>query len=259
MTTTSAAPDGTREDMALAFRGTAYFLRLLAQLPEIAYDEPGQPAAPADRRTTIAAVGYDARGWANLAFALRTGSRHPATFVAGEREAAISACVTLPGHALRHLVEHSAMHLAVEWRDLPAGGWGRVGLDGRGDPLPVSRTPWLRARQTWLAAVDLGIGGRFADFPPVVLERLVTEHGGTILLEGEQHQVRWRGSMLTGTLESIARHMLRGPIAPNDSTPPIPAHGPRPAARRPRVLASSRHPTTLSRHVGQPRSLKEQA
>lgn len=214
MTGTRTAPGGPREDLTLAHRGTAYFLRLLAQLPERAYDEPGHPAAPDDRRTTIASVGYDARGWANLASALREQRRDAATFAIGERETSISSGATLPPRALRHLVGHSAVQLAVEWRDLPAAGWDRAGVDGEGDPLPISRTPWLRARQVWLAAIDLGSGGTFADFPPVLIDRLIAEHGGSILDRGDEQRVRWRGTTLSGSPASIARRMLRRSSTP---------------------------------------------
>ena len=166
---------GPADELLLAFRGTAYFLRWLALLPERAYDEPGAPSAERDRRTTIATVGYDARGWARLAEQLREGRPHPATFAPGERESSIASGATLPPRALRHLVEHSAVHLAVEWRDLPARAWHGIGLDEAGHPLAIADTPWLRARQTWLAAVDLGSGASVADFPSAVLDRLMVE------------------------------------------------------------------------------------
>lgn len=171
---------GPAEDLLLAYRGTAYFLRFLAQLPEQAYDHPGHPDAPADRRTIIATVGYDARGWAGLAEAIREGSPGPATFAPGERDAAISLGASLPPRALRHLVEHSAVHLAVEWRDLPAEKWNGQGVDDRRAPIAIDHTPWLRARQTWFAAVDLGMGGSFSDFPASMIDRLRAEPGGRI-------------------------------------------------------------------------------
>lgn len=208
--TTQGAPV---EDVLLAYHGTAYFLRLLAQLPEYAYHRPGHPDAPADRRTTIATVGYDARGWSALAAGLREGRSAVATFAVEDRERAIASGATLPPRALRHLVEHSAVHLAVEWRDLPADAWSRHGVDHDGVPLAVARTPWLRARQTWLAAVDLGMGGTFSDFPISLIDRLIDEQGGTTTRHDDGYHVQWRGMALTGTPASIARRMLRTPPA----------------------------------------------
>jgi maleylpyruvate isomerase len=34
---------------------------------------------------------------------------------------------------------------------------------------------WMRNREVWIHAVDLGNGARFCDFPPVVLESLLTD------------------------------------------------------------------------------------
>lgn len=166
MTGARTALGGPTEELLLAYRGTAYFLRWLAQLPERAYGQPGAADAPADRRTTIATVGYDARGWAHLAEALAAGESAPRAFSAGERDAAIELGATLPPRALRHLVEHSAVHLAVAWRDLPADDWHRAGLGADGERLWTSDVPMLRARQTWEAAVALGNGAHRDDFPP---------------------------------------------------------------------------------------------
>ncbi|GAA1846122.1 maleylpyruvate isomerase N-terminal domain-containing protein [Agromyces salentinus] len=211
MTGARTALGGPTGDLLLAYRGTAYFLRWLAQLPERGYDQPGHPAAPADRRTIIATVGYDARGWANLAESLREERPLAATYAPGERAAAIVTGATLPPRALRHLVEHSAVHLAVEWRDLPVAAWNGFGVDDRGAPIAIARTPWLRARQTWLAAVDLGTGGSFSDFPTEVLDRLILETGATITRRGDEYDVTWRDSTLTGTPSAIARRMSRAP------------------------------------------------
>ena len=208
---------GPTEDLLLAYRGTAYFLRWLAQLAERDYQKPGHPNALADRATTIATVGYDARGWANLVEALRERRANAATFAIGEREEAIASGSSLPPRALRYLVEHSAVHLAVEWRDLPAEAWGEHGIDDRNNALPVVCTPWLRARQTWLAAVDLGTGGSFSDFPPSMLDRLIVEEGGVISRHGNDSFVQWRGATFTGSSSSIARQILRGKTSPQNS------------------------------------------
>lgn len=202
---------GPATDLLLAYRGTAYFLRWLSLLPESSYGETGHPLAPTDRRTTIATVGYDARGWATLAEGLRERRPAPATFQSGEREAAILQGATLPPRALRHLVEHSAVHLAVEWRDLPAAEWSGHGVDENGALLPADCTPWLRARQVWLAAVDLGNGGTFSDFPSALIERLIVNEGATIVRENDdEYRVEWNGSVLAGPLSRVAQSILRG-------------------------------------------------
>lgn len=96
MTENRTAPGGPRVDLTLTYHGTAYFLRWLMQLPERAYDEPGHPAAPADRCRTVVTFGYVARGWAKLAEALRERHARVATFAIGEWDTAITSGATLP-------------------------------------------------------------------------------------------------------------------------------------------------------------------
>ncbi len=68
------------------------------------------------------------------------------------------------------------MTLDVAWRDLPEERWGvsvRL-LDGR--EVSVAETIWLRSRELWRRAIDLGNGGRLSDAPPRVQARLTEEH-----------------------------------------------------------------------------------
>jgi maleylpyruvate isomerase len=164
MTGARQALGGPSADLLLAYRGTAYFLRALSQLSERDYDEPGRPGAES-RRRTIAIVGYDARSWAQAAQRVREGRADPAGFEVDEREEAIALGETLAPRAHRHLVEHSATHLRVEWRDLPASLWARRVRESDGARYPLEEIPRRRALQTWTAAVDLGTGARTADLP----------------------------------------------------------------------------------------------
>jgi maleylpyruvate isomerase len=41
--------------------------------------------------------------------------------------------------------------------------------------LPESETAWMRTREVWIHAVDLANGGRFGDFPAVVLDSLLAD------------------------------------------------------------------------------------
>ena len=76
------------------------------------------------------------------------------------------------GVALRNLHAHAAVHLNVEWRDLEPERWSAtVPLDG-GPATLVSDTPWVRAREVWLGAIDLGSGARMDDLPDGVLDRV---------------------------------------------------------------------------------------
>jgi len=75
--------------------------------------------------------------------------------------------------ALRSLCEHAAIDLDVRWRDLPADRWAEKVVTAQGRTVPVSETLWMRTREVWLHAVDLGVGERIADIPEGVLQRLL--------------------------------------------------------------------------------------
>ncbi|GAB2850645.1 maleylpyruvate isomerase N-terminal domain-containing protein [Microbacterium insulae] len=201
---------GPADDLLLAYRGTAYFLRWLAQLPEHAYDDSTGEHTVGVRRRTIAAVGYDARGWARLAEEVREGRVDPVTFGPGERQEALELGATQPPRALRHLVEHSAVHLRVEWRDLPAQAWAASGRDDRGRPLRMTDTPWLRACQTWISAVDLGTGASFSDFPASLVDRLLAEVGVHHEPGGGPARAERDGIAAVGAPADVLRWLIRG-------------------------------------------------
>ncbi len=142
------AAEAPAEELLLARRGTAYFARVLNGLSDTELTDPAVARVVVD-------VGYGARDMAERLAALRTGVWQPG--------AVNAAAISLPARALRGLFEHSAIHLDVEWRDLPGPLWGSV-LEGTG--WIASDTPMIRARVIWNAAVE--IGGRARDLPPAV-------------------------------------------------------------------------------------------
>jgi maleylpyruvate isomerase len=204
-------------DLLLAHHGTAYFLRWLSLIGDVDFDDPADPGSPDSRRRIAATVGYDARGFARLAEGFREHGATPSTFEsAAEREEQIVLGESLPPRALRYLVAHAAIHLSVEWRDLSADHWDGVGRDDHGDPIAVSATPWLRAQQVWLSAVDLGSGASFVDFPAKLLERLIVDRlrdsrGADELVEfkrgspGEPSTIRRDDLVACGALPDLAR------------------------------------------------------
>ncbi len=85
---------------------------------------------------------------------------------------------TLSPIALRHLFDHSAVHLNVEWRDLPAEAWHHKVKTAQGRTVPAEETVWMRTREVWMHAVDLANGATFTDIPAPVLERLLKDITG---------------------------------------------------------------------------------
>jgi maleylpyruvate isomerase len=90
-----------------------------------------------------------------------------------QRGEEIEFAATLPAQALRNLSDHAAIHLNVEWRDLPAEAWSTEVRTAQGRTVPVSETVWMRTREVWIHAVDLDNGGTFEHFPREVVDGIL--------------------------------------------------------------------------------------
>lgn len=167
----AAAP---AHELDWARRGTAYFLRRLNELSDAELDGPSLLDGWG-RREVVAHVGYNARALSRLVEWARTGTETPMYADTEQRGAEIALGATLPAIALRHLVEHSAVHLDVEWRDLPDEGWDASVRTIQGRTVPARETAWMRTREVWVHAIDLGNGGRFVDLPPDLLDEIARD------------------------------------------------------------------------------------
>lgn len=157
-----------------ARRGTAYFARLLNDMPNYALDEPSALYG-FTRRRLIAFVGYHARLMSEMVAWARTGQEGPFPAAAEVSRDDLEFGVTQPSRALRYLFDHSQVHLNVEWRDLIDGDWDRSVQDATGRVIAVRDTPAMRARALWLHAIDLDAGGRFSDMPGDFLDELIRD------------------------------------------------------------------------------------
>jgi maleylpyruvate isomerase len=155
-----------------ARRGQAFWARKLGELRDDEFDGPS--ARPGwSRRRLVAHVGLRARAAARLVEWARTGVEPPLPESAVAPEAELELATTLPVEALRNLCAHAAVHLNVEWRDLPEEAWTRQVRTEDHRMVPVSDTVGVRTREVWVHAVDLGNGARASDFPPELREDLV--------------------------------------------------------------------------------------
>jgi maleylpyruvate isomerase len=158
------SPAAPARDLLWARRGTAYFARKLNELSDNELDAPSRVPGWG-RRHVIAQVSYHARGLARLAEAARNGAYEEVLAEPENQTEDVEFGATLPAHALRHLFRHSEVHLNVEWRDLTEAGWNASVRSLAGDVVPIAGTPWLRAREIWLRALDLDCGGSVLDIP----------------------------------------------------------------------------------------------
>ncbi|MCR8551001.1 maleylpyruvate isomerase N-terminal domain-containing protein [Salipiger sp. P9] len=162
------APEAPAQDLALARSGTAYFARKLNELDDAALYAPSRVAGMT-RAHVVCAVSYQARAIARQAEAATAGAQIP-PLRDPEWDALedLDLGATLPPRALRHLFDHSAVHLDVVWRDLPGAGWDLMGAGADGTPRPLRATAMERAGMLWQSALELGNGARERDLPPVL-------------------------------------------------------------------------------------------
>lgn len=176
-----------------ARRGTAFFARKLSELSSSDLDAPS--LLPGwSRRHVIAHVGYNARAVARLVEWASTGVETPMYSSPEARNREIEFGATLPPVALQNLFDHSAIHLSVEWRDLPADRWDFEVRTAQGRLVPVSETVWMRTREVWVHATDLDNGARFADVPAEVLRRLLADVWGAWEKRGDTEGLALRVS-----------------------------------------------------------------
>ncbi|KQU86382.1 hypothetical protein ASD00_31320 [Ensifer sp. Root31] len=168
------AASAPHADLALVRRGTAYFARKLRDLAD--RDFHGPSLLPGRTRAhVVAEVGYRARAFARLVESTRTGNGTPIYESTSSRDEEITFGGTLPAGALRYLFDHAEVHLNVEWRDLGDAQWDQWATDDSGRPRCIRQTPWFRASEIWISAVDLDNGGSFLDFPADLTDRLLLQ------------------------------------------------------------------------------------
>ncbi|MEJ1115736.1 maleylpyruvate isomerase family mycothiol-dependent enzyme [Paenarthrobacter sp. CCNWLY172] len=172
-----ATDPGLQADLLQARRGTAFFARKLNELSDAELDG-GSLLPDWTRRHVVAHVGYNARAIARLLEWAATGVETPMYSSPEARNHEISFGATLSPIALRNLYDHSAVHLSVEWRDLPDENWTHEVRTAQGRTVPASETVWMRTREVWVHAVDLDNGATFNDIPAPVLERLLKDITG---------------------------------------------------------------------------------
>ena len=167
-----------RDELLTVRRGTAFFARKVTELSDADFDEPS--LLPGwSRRHLLAHVGYNARALTRLVQWANTGVETPMYDSPAARDAEIDFGATLPVRALRHLNDHAAISLDVEWRDSPDAAWEATVRTAQGREVPARETVWMRTREVWLHAIDLANGARFSDVPEPVLARLLRDITGT--------------------------------------------------------------------------------
>lgn len=198
------------DELLTARRGQAYFSRKLQELTDSQFRD-ASGLSGWSRAQLVAHVGLNARALTHLTEWARTGVETPMYDSPGQRGEDIDFSATLPVQALRNLSDHAAIHLNVEWRDLSDEEWEHEIRTAQGREVPVRETVWMRTREVWVHAVDLGNGGSFEDFPRDFVDALTAD----VMRSWDRRRVA--ENLPVFTLKPIDREPIDSPPSPDNA------------------------------------------
>jgi maleylpyruvate isomerase len=196
--------------LAWAEHGAKLVHHALTGLDETAFDAPSELPGWTRRHVT-AHLAANAKAVGNLVHWAATGQRTPMYSSPQQRSADIEKGSTRTGVDLRHLFDTSAARLSDAMAALTPQQWRTEVVTAQGRTVPATETPWMRAREVMVHAVDLGTGTTFADLPSDFLEALVEDvtarRGHVPEIDAPLHQ---RAAWLTGR----PHHLTDAPTLP---------------------------------------------
>ena len=169
----------TRRTLPWMGAGTEFLVQAVDALPDDALRAPS--ALPGWNRTHVVAhVARNAEALVRLAAWARTGVETPMYPSPEHRAADIEESATNPLEVLRRELVSTADQLDAALAALDATTWEAEVRSALGRPMPARELPWMRVREVWLHAVDLGSGATVADLPPDVVDALLDDVTGTM-------------------------------------------------------------------------------
>lgn len=160
-------------------------------------------------------------------------------YASPERRAAdIAAGARLPAAELRAWLTSSAQNLAADLDALSAGAWDAKIVTAQGIARQASEIPWMRTREVFVHAIDLGAGTAWTDLPAPFLTALLDDvtarrsakGGGPALAvtaadTGQAWEVAGTGAPLPATapLPDLAAYLTGRPAPALKSAPALPA------------------------------------
>ncbi|HXV92503.1 MAG TPA: maleylpyruvate isomerase family mycothiol-dependent enzyme [Pseudonocardia sp.] len=177
------APGQDRRDLAVTrpwMRGGQTFLAdAVARLSDAELRAPS--ALPGwSRAHVVAHVARNAEALHRLATWARTGIETPMYPDRETRAREIESSSAAPAGVLRRELTDTAEALEEALDALDGRTWQAGVRSALGRPIPAAEIPWMRVREVWLHAVDLGSGVRVADLPAGVVDALLDDATGTM-------------------------------------------------------------------------------
>ncbi len=92
-----------------------------------------------------------------------------------QRDADIGKGARLPAAELRAWIQVSARALAADLDSMPGQAWDAKVITAQGLTRSASEIPWMRVREVYIHAIDLGAGTRWTDLPAEFLAALLDD------------------------------------------------------------------------------------
>ncbi|WP_203919483.1 maleylpyruvate isomerase family mycothiol-dependent enzyme [Rugosimonospora africana] len=154
--------------------GTALLLAQVDALDDAALEEPCRLPAWG-RRHLVAHLAHNATALGNLLRWAQTGVETPMYSSQTQRNDDIARSATDAPDALRRDLAGTAAALDAHVREVTPQQWGATVRTAQGRDIPAAEVPWMRAREVWLHALDLGTGVSVAQLPDDFSETLIDD------------------------------------------------------------------------------------
>ena len=228
-----------RPEQTLAWMadGTERLLGDQAALSEEALSAP--TALPGwSRRYLLSHVAANAEALRNLLHWAHSGEERRMYASSEQRDADIAEGALLPAAELRAWIESSAQALAADLAALPGQAWDAKVITAQGLTRSAGEVPWMRVREVYVHAIDLGAGTRWTDLPAEFLTALLddvtarrsSKGGGPALLvaatdTGHTWEVAGAGAAIpvSAPLTDLAPYLTGRPAPELSSAPALPA------------------------------------
>lgn len=162
------------DSLAWAGDGAAHLRGLMTRMGDDAFRAPS--ALPGwTRAHVLTHIARNADGMVNLLEWARTGVETPAYASREQRDADIEAGAGREPEEVRRDVVDTSDRLARVAKAMPEAAWSASVRNVQGRPIPATDVVWIRAREMWIHAVDLDVGGSFDDLPVPMVAELLTD------------------------------------------------------------------------------------
>jgi len=194
--------------------GTERLLGVVSALGDADLDEPS--LLPGwSRRHLLAHIAANADALRNLVHWARTGEERRMYASPQQRDADIAAGARRPAAELRAWVASTANALSGDLAALPEPAWQARVITAQGVDRSAAEIPWMRDREVYVHAVDLGSGMGFADLPVGFLGALVDD------VTARRSSLGAGPALDLATTDTGARWHVAGAGAPATVTAPI--------------------------------------